>query len=295
MRRLVATLALILAPLAGRAAPPDVATDIAPVGGLVAMVMQGLGTPAVILPPGAEPHHHSMRPSEAQALAQARLVVWIGPVLTPWLAGAIEGLADKAQRLTLSALPGTTRLPLRAGADLGQSLPNTTDPHMWLDPENARLWLDAIADALAEADPDNAARYRDNAARARAEIAATTAQIRAQLAPLRPLRFIAGHDSWHYFENRFGLTAAGALLDGEADRPNPARLFALRQLAAARNVHCVLAEPPANLDLIASVLDTAPVQVAEVSPLGTGLPQGPGLYPALLRSIANALAHCPPS
>ena len=72
---------------------PDVAVDIAPVHSLVARVMEGIGTPDLIVAPGATPHEYSLRPSEAAALQEADLVFWIGPGLTPWLADAISTVA----------------------------------------------------------------------------------------------------------------------------------------------------------------------------------------------------------
>ncbi len=65
-------------------AGPDVAASIAPVHSLVARVMQGAGTPHLLLPPGASPHDHALRPSDAAALERAALVFWVGP---GWSAG----------------------------------------------------------------------------------------------------------------------------------------------------------------------------------------------------------------
>ena len=50
------------------------------------------------------------------------------------------------------------------------------DPHAWLDPENGKVWLAAIADALAAADPDHADAYRANAAAGASEIDAAAAE-----------------------------------------------------------------------------------------------------------------------
>ena len=95
---------------------PAVAVDIAPVHSLVARVMEGVGEPDLIVPPGASPHGYSLRPSEAKALQGAGIVFWIGPDLTPWLAETIMTLAPDADALELLAAPGTTELELREGA-----------------------------------------------------------------------------------------------------------------------------------------------------------------------------------
>lgn len=94
---------------------PKVAADIAPVHSLVSRVMQGVGEPALIVPPGATPHEYSLRPSEASALQASDLVFWIGPDLTPWMNDAIQTLAANASVTALMEVDGTTELPFREG------------------------------------------------------------------------------------------------------------------------------------------------------------------------------------
>ncbi|SFE58032.1 zinc ABC transporter substrate-binding protein [Roseivivax sediminis] len=98
---------------------PRVATDVAPVHGLVARVMAGVGEPETVVQPGSSPHSYSMRPSEARALEQADLVFWVGEELEPWLAGAVETLASDARIVELLDAPGITTLEFRQGATFG--------------------------------------------------------------------------------------------------------------------------------------------------------------------------------
>ena len=84
MRSLTA-LALVLAAAPALAAPPKVMTDIPAVHALAAGVMGDLGTPGILLDQGADAHHFQLRPSQAKALSQADLLLWIGPRMTPWL------------------------------------------------------------------------------------------------------------------------------------------------------------------------------------------------------------------
>ena len=95
---------------------PNVAVDIAPVHSLVARVMEGVGTPNLIVQPGASPHEYNLRPSEAAALQDANLVFWVGEDLTPWMEGAIETLSDGATVTALLEADGTTLLDFREGA-----------------------------------------------------------------------------------------------------------------------------------------------------------------------------------
>jgi len=95
---------------------PRVAVDIAPVHSLVARVMEGVGTPDLILQSGASPHEYALRPSEAAALQEADLIFWIGDGLTPWLHDAIETLSPDAAVSGLLQAEGTIRLGFREGA-----------------------------------------------------------------------------------------------------------------------------------------------------------------------------------
>lgn len=95
---------------------PNVAVDIAPVHSLVARVMEGIGTPDLILPPGASPHEYSLRPSEASALQDADVVVWMGRELAPWLDDAVHNLSGDASVLALLEAQETKLLEFRESA-----------------------------------------------------------------------------------------------------------------------------------------------------------------------------------
>ena len=116
---------------------PQVATDIAPVHGLAARVMQGVGEPHLVVPPGASPHGHSMRPSDARALAKADAVFWIGEALTPWLEGPVENLAGQAHVVELLGAGNTLALPFRETAAFGVDAHDGHDDHGEVHEEHA--------------------------------------------------------------------------------------------------------------------------------------------------------------
>ena len=94
---------------------PKVAVDIAPVHSIVSAVMGELGTPDLVIPAGASPHGYSMRPSEARALDQADVFVWMGHALAPWLEGPVDSLAEDAVVVELLEHPQTLLLDVREG------------------------------------------------------------------------------------------------------------------------------------------------------------------------------------
>ncbi|TDK42183.1 zinc ABC transporter substrate-binding protein [Antarcticimicrobium luteum] len=111
-----ACLSLLAGPL--RAEVPQVVTDIAPVHALTAQVMDGVGTPELLVRPGQSPHSYALRPSQARALQQADLVIWVGEGLTPWLEKPLTSLAAQGEILELMAAEGTVKLPYRGAEDI---------------------------------------------------------------------------------------------------------------------------------------------------------------------------------
>lgn len=125
--RLTLSGALFLLGFTPALAAPKVAVDIEPLQSIVARVMQGMGEPGLILPPGASPHGYALRPSDARLLEGADLVIWAGPALDPWMADPVASLAGDAEILTLEGTPGIALLPVRAGGPFEQHLHHDTD------------------------------------------------------------------------------------------------------------------------------------------------------------------------
>lgn len=295
---------------------PQVATDIAPVQSLVARVMQGLGEPGLILPPGASPHDHALRPSEAQVLNGAGIVFWVGPALDPWLEKPLAALASDAKIVALMDADGTKVLPMRKGASFEPHVHEDEghdheghdhshddhshsdhahggdDPHVWLDPENARVWLDVIASTLSEADPENAAAYAANAVAGKAELTTLEGELKAELAPVAGTPFIVFHDAYQYFEVYFGLNAAGSISLADGAPPGPARLKEVQDKARTLQVACAFREPQFDPKLIETVFEGKKVQIGVLDPLGASLGAGPQLYPQLLRQMAAEFVAC---
>ena len=345
---------------------PSVAADIPPVHSLVSIVMDGVGTPDLLVQPGASPHGYSLRPSEAAALNNADAVFWIGEALEPWLEGSIEALAGDAQVIELLEADGTTTLAFREGAtfeahshdhgdhdhaghehedhdghehDHDDDHPHDdehehdyehghddehahgeehdhddhahddhdheehahdehhhhhdgNDPHAWLDPENGRVWLDAIAAELSELDPENAETYRANAEAGKADIEALIVEISAQLEPMQGTNFIVFHDAYQYFETRFDVPASGSITLGDASDPSPARIEEIQQKVSELGVSCAFTEPQFNPDLVATVFRGTDAKTGVMDPLGADLEPGPNLYPELLRNLASSLTSC---
>ena len=95
--------------------PPSVVASIKPVHSLVAGVMQGIGTPSLIVEGGGSPHTYSLRPSNARALQNADVIFWVGPGMETFLDRPIDSLGDKARVVSLMEAHGLQHVSFREG------------------------------------------------------------------------------------------------------------------------------------------------------------------------------------
>ena len=274
-------------------AAPNVLTDIAPIHGLVTEVMGDLGTPQLLLPPEADAHHYALRPSDARALSQSDLVIWVGAGLTPWLTEPLATLSPDAQVLALLGTDGWEKRELHHGEDdHGAHDHGDIDPHAWLSPAVATVWLANIAQSLAEADPENARTYAQNAEAAAARFATLDVEIKAVLADVPDQTLIWPHDAYGYFADSYGLASVGAIAEGDASDPGPAHIAELREMVTDGQVTCVLLDPEINEKWAQVLIEGTQVQTAAIDPIGAGIPQGRGFYRSLMLQMAHALASC---
>ena len=318
----LAAAALLGGAAAGPAAADDhalqVVASIKPVHSLVSAVMAGVGEPHLIIGGHASPHTFVMRPSDAAALEDADIVFMIGDTMETSLVGPVESLAGDARVVKLVDTPGLVRRPMREGGafedhdhdshghagqddhdDHGHSHGHAHDDddgpfdmHVWLDPINGWSKARAIAGALAELDPANAATYQANVDALLHRLEHLTGEIAKAVAPARGVPFIVFHDGYRYFENRFGLTAAGSVVISPDRAPGARRISELREKLQDLGVVCVFDEPQFDKRLVYTVIEGSDVRSGTVDPLGADIEDGPELYFTLLRNMATAFKEC---
>lgn len=302
LRRL-AILAAVAIPQPAMASPQVVAT-IAPLHSLVAAVMLGVGEPALLLPGNASPHAYTMRPSQARMLADADMVVWVGPQLETFLEKPLATLGGRARIVAMADLPGILRLPVRAGGiweeddgdhdhgGQGHEAEEEYDAHQWLDPGNARALAETVAKELAVLDPGNAPAYRRNLEGLTRELDALDAEIRTMLSLVKAQPFLVFHDAYQYFEHRYGLAPIGSITVAADRQPGARRIAAIRDRIQSSGTKCLFREPQFASRIIEPITQGLPVRLGVLDPLGGSLPSGPKQYPAMMRALAQAAHAC---
>jgi zinc transport system substrate-binding protein len=281
-------------------ATPRVVASIKPLHALAALVMGDLGKPELIIKGQASPHTYSLKPSDAEMLQQAEVIFWIGPELENFLAKPIASLGSAAKVVDLFGQSPVKKLPLREGngfdhhdhGDAAETGHEEFDAHIWLDPENAKLMLDTIAETLASSDPAQAAVYAKNAAAAKADIDRLDRELRSRLAPAKDLGFIVFHDAYQYFERHYGLAASGAISINPENPPGAAGIVALQERVKHSHIACVFAEPQFDNSLVTLITEGTKTRLSTLDPLGVNIESGPGLYSELLTQLTASFVNC---
>jgi zinc transport system substrate-binding protein len=278
-------------------AAPSVVTTIRPLHALTSGVAGGLFEPQLLLRQQQSPHDYRLTPAAAQALSVAGLAVWIGPGLETQLAIPLQTLVPAERRLDLAARPELKLLPIRGGGlwEQGHEHDNEHvdhDPHLWLDADNAIAIAGILAARLGALDPANAAGYRRNAEHLVADIRATDANIRAGLAAARPRPYWVLHDSLQYFEARYGLSGAGAIMVSPERMPGAKRVLELRRQLKAQNIGCILYEERYGRRWIEMLIEDSNVKAIPIDPLGLEIELNQDFYPTLLTRLANQISMC---
>ena len=302
----------------------QVVTSIKPVHSLASAVMDGVGEPHLLMRGAGSPHEFRLRPSDAAMLEEAAVIFLIDARMEATLVRPIGTLARDARVVELTQAKGLVRRPLRAGGafeddhnhqhdetghhehendhdhDHGEAHSDHEDDHdsgafdlhVWLDPVNAWAMARMMAETLSEADPANAAVYQENVQKLLHRLDDLTEEIDDQVAPVRGRPFIAFHDAYRYFEDRFGLTAVGSAVVSEERSPGVRRIRELRAKVSQLGVTCVFSEPHFDQRLVATIIEGTAIRSGTVDGLGVDVENGPELYFTMLGNLAASFSDC---
>ena len=190
---IILTLLSFLTTFTSANAEIKVVASIKPIHSLVSYLMDGIGKPDLIVDGYASPHGFAMKPSHAKMLQNADLIFWVGEDLENFLEKPLSSIAKKAEKIELIEIKGLQVLKFRernifdehdhehGHDDHGKKEDDHDDhghddhdghahgefdPHIWLDPINAKAMLNEMAEHLIENDPKNETKYKSNLTKA---------------------------------------------------------------------------------------------------------------------------------
>ena len=306
-----------------------VVASIKPIHSLASYLMNGVAKPDLIVDGYASPHGFAMKPSHAKMLQNADLIFWVGEDLESFLEKPLGSIAKKAEKIELMQVKGLQILKFRernifddhdhhGHDDHGKKEDHDDhdhdshakkddhddhghddheghahgefDPHIWLDPINAKVILFEMSKHLIENDPKNEKIYRENLSKGYKEIDKLTKDVSSELS--NSVASIVFHDAYQYFEKRFGVNILGAFTVNTDVMPGAEQLAEIREVIEHDKVACVFSEPQFNPDIIKAVAKDMNIKTGVVDPLGATLNPGKDLYFSLIKNMSASFKGC---
>ena len=296
-----------------------VVASIKPIHSLASYLMDGVSKPDLIVDGYASPHGFAMKPSHAKMLQNADLIFWVGEDLESFLEKPLNSIAKKAEKIELMEIKGLNKLEFRERNifeghddhghdehkedehkehghkedkhdDHHEHAHGEHDPHIWLDPMNAKVILKEMAEHLIENDQKNASTYKANLKKALKDLDKLTKKVKSELN--KDFKSIVFHDAYQYFEKRFDVNVLGAFTVNTDVLPGAEQLSEIREIIEHDKVSCVFSEPQFNPDIINAVAKDMNIKTGVLDPLGATLTPGKTLYFDLISNMSKSFKSC---
>ena len=311
-------------------AEPKVVTSIKPLHSLISYVMDGVGSPNLLVDGSSSPHTFQLKPSHATMLQEADVVFWIGEDLESFLETPLDSIAVNARKITLMDSDQIELLKFREknvfedhhdeheghddhdeheghddhdeheehadghdeheGHDDHGHHHGEFDIHFWLDPEIAKSIVKIASLELSKVDPANQATYQTNASNAVSELDKLINDTRTKINS--DAKYIVFHDAYQYFEQRFGIEVIGALTVNPEVLPGAKQLAEIREVIEHEKVNCLFSEPQFNPSIANTIAQDTGIKAAVLDPLGAELEPGKELYFQLINDMASSFESC---
>ena len=296
--------ALAIVGFCGPAAADGIVATIKPLHSLVSFVTAGVADPHLLIGGAASLRGFALRPSDARALENARVIFRIDENFEATLSGPDAwpqgpgGIAIPCTRRGPEISPPRQRFrgprPQSAYRNGREPRRQPTSRHGARPAYLARSGKrsgDGGRDrrAMSVVDPANAFVYAENGRALALRLEVLTAEIGATLSPVRRKPFIVFHDAYHYFEDRFDLTSVGSITIAPERLPGAQRIAEIRARLRETAAVCVFREPQFSSSLVDVVVQGTTTRTAILDPLGATIEDGPELYFSLIRAMAASL------
>ena len=286
-----------------------VVASIKPIHSLASYLMDGIAKPDLIVDGYASPHGFAMKPSHAKMLQNADLIFWVGEDIESFLEKPLNSIAKRAEKIELMDIKGLNVLEFRERNifddhddhdhdghakkkkdDHEGHAHGEYDPHIWLDPINAKVILKEMTEHLIENDSKNASTYKSNLDKALKDIDKLTMDVMTELN--QSVASIVFHDAYQYFEERFNVNILGAFTVNTDVMPGAEQLAEIREIIEHDKVSCVFSEPQFNPDIIKAVAKDMNIKTGVIDPLGATLDPGKDLYFDLINNMSSSFKGC---
>ncbi len=243
-----------------------------------------------LVPAGASPHTYQLRPSDRRRLANAAAIFWIGPDMETFLAPMFASVELAARSHPLEPDDASTDTT----PDTGHTDSHEHNPHLWLDPEQARTMVRRIYHVLITLPGANRPQLERNLADFEAKLTQQETRLRNELKPARRLALFTYHDAFRLYAAFYDLDIRGVLSPTPDRSPGARQLADIQTRLRSADHPCVLVEPQFNRQHWAAISEGLAVQRSTWDPLATAISGSRDGYLAFQQSLADAVLACLP-
>lgn len=193
-----------------------------------------------LIPTGAEPHGWEPSPQDIAKLHQADIFIYCGAGLEPWIHPVLNSL-DTNKILLVDSSVGLD-IDSTNNHNSHHHTAHQHDPHIWLDPINAQVQVNNIAEALIKADPIHTEYYRQNQANYIGKLSQLDQEYQNKLSKVTNKKFVTSHAAFGYLAERYGLEEIPLRGLSPEVEPSPARLAEVVKLCRENNIKYIFFE-----------------------------------------------------
>jgi len=233
-------------------------------------------------------HTYSPKPSDLVAVRKAQVFIQVGMGLEVWVGALVKNAGNRS----LLVVTTSENIARNAGPAPESDAHGDGDgnPHVWLDPENAKVMVGQIAAVFATSDPAHAKEYRVNHDRYVREIDALEAELAKELQRATDRRIVVHHPAWPHFARRFGFDIAGEIISQSGAEPSARHMQALIRTIREGRIRVIVSEPQLNQKLPQMLARESGARLVVLTAMPGGVP-GTSTYIALLRYNVTKLTE----
>ena len=224
-----------------------------------------------MVPSGTEPHDWEPSTNDLKNLEKADVFIYNGADMEPWADDLLVSRSD-----TLRVVEASENVELRTTDGEHEHAHEHEDadhhhgdfdPHVWLDPENAKIEMEAIRDALCAADPENSTVFQSNYEKYAAELDALDAEFREKLASLPNRTIVVAHEAFGYLCDAYGLTQVGIEGLSPDSEPDPGRMAEVIDFVREHSISTIFFEELVSPKVAEAIASETGAQAKMLSPL----------------------------
>lgn len=199
-------------------------------------------TVSSLIPPGSEVHSWQPSIGDIASTEDADVIIYLGAGLDHWVQEDILTSIDTSAKTVIEASSGITLLEMNEDEEHGDEH-GEGDPHLWVSPHTALMLAENIADALKEADPDNADYYAERWATFEETLTSLDERYSETLAPAAGETFFVSHSAYGYIADRYGLEQHGIIGLSADEQPSTAKISEIVEEMTLMGSYVIYVDP----------------------------------------------------